>query len=81
MNETVIVALISGGISIITALIGFFSGRRTKENEATKRAFENYSFALKNLREEFNLQINELREENRRLKEQIEILKKNAKKI
>lgn len=76
---TSVVAVIA---PIFTAIIGYKTGRRNRENEATRVAFENYKFALESLRNEFEARYNALQKENEELRREIaELKKKGAQKI
>ena len=48
---------------IISAVGGYFTGRRKKQAEADKAAFDAYSFALQSLRTEFETRIASLQEQ------------------
>lgn len=64
---------------IFTAIVGYKTGRRNRENEATRVAFENYKFALESLRNEFEARINALQKENEELRREIKELKDGKK--
>lgn len=66
--------LLSPIVAILTAIIGYKTGRRNRENEATQTAFESYKFALESLRSEFERQIDSLKKENQELRERIKVL-------
>lgn len=60
--------LLTNGITgIITAVCGYFTGRRKKQSEADKAAFDAYSFALQSLRTEFETRIGSLQEQVKEL--------------
>lgn len=50
--------LIGAVVSVLTGLLGFFSGRKKANAEATKAAFEAYAFAISSLRTEFENRFN-----------------------
>ena len=52
---------------IISAVGGYFTGRRKKQAEADKAAFDAYSFALQSLRTEFETRIASLQEQVKEL--------------
>lgn len=61
-------------IAVFTAIIGFFTGKKKRDNEATQTAFEAYNFALQSLRKEFESRIELLQKENEELRRQIKEL-------
>lgn len=67
--------LLSPIVAIITAIIGYKTGRRNRENEANRTAFEAYNFAIESLRKEFEARINLLQKENEELREEIKQLR------
>lgn len=78
MDYTLIISPI---VAVLTAIIGYKTGRRNRENEATRVAFENYKFALESLRNEFEARINALQKENEELRREIKELKDGKKKL
>lgn len=48
--------------SVISAIIGYASGKRQRENEADKTAYEAYNYAIKSLREEMERRVKELQD-------------------
>ena len=66
--------LLSPIVAIITAIIGYKTGRRNRENEANRTAFEAYNFAIESLRKEFEARIDLLQKENKELRERIKVL-------
>ncbi len=79
MNE-IIIALIGVFSTLISSLIGYRTGKRGREKDADKTAFENYNYAIESLRKEFDRQIECLRKENNELRERIRILEEEKKK-
>ena len=71
--------ILSPIVAVLTAIIGYKTGRRNRENEATRVAFENYKFALESLRNEFEARINALQKENEELRREIKELKDGKK--
>lgn len=80
MNETLIAAIIGVISNFITATFAYRTGKKKSDNEATRVAFENYKFALENLRSEFERQIAALQKENNELRERIKVLEMRNKK-
>lgn len=66
-------------IAVFTAIIGYKTGRRNRENEANRTAFEAYNFAIESLRKEFEARINMLQKENEELRKEIKELKDGKK--
>ena len=62
-------------IAVFTAIIGFFTGKKKRDNEATHTAFEAYNFALQSLRKEFESRIELLQKENEELRNEIKALR------
>lgn len=73
MNE-IIIAAIGTASTLLSAWYAYRTGKKKSDNEATKVAFENYKFALENLRNEFERQIEALKKENNELRERIKVL-------
>jgi Skp family chaperone for outer membrane proteins len=57
MESEIILSVIGLVSSIATGLIGYANGKRKRENEADKSAYEAYNFALESLRKEFEARI------------------------
>lgn len=57
MESEIILSVIALVSSIATGLIGYANGKRKRENEADKSAYEAYNFALESLRKEFEARI------------------------
>lgn len=77
-NEIVVAAC---GV-LTTLLASWFSyktGKRNREHEADKTAFENYNFALQSLRKEFECRIDLLQKENEELRERVKELESKCK--
>lgn len=81
MNYEVETAIITAGVSIITAVVGYIKGRKKTDAEATNAAFEGYNLALESLRKNFENQLQDLRNritdltaENESLKQKIDKL-------
>lgn len=77
MNIELINILTTFGASAISAIIGYASGRRQRENEADKTAYEAYNYAIKSLREEMERRVKELQDRIEVLERENEILRKN----
>lgn len=56
-------------VAIVTALLGYFQGKKKTDAEADRAAYEAYSFALDSLRHEFEARITSLQQEIKELKE------------
>lgn len=76
MDYTLIISPI---VAVFTAIIGYKTGRRNRENEANRTAFEAYNFAIESLRKEFEARINMLQKENEELRNEIKLLKDGKK--
>lgn len=74
VNETLLAGLFGLIANIFTAVFAYRSGKKKSDNEANRVAFENYKFALENLRSEFERQIEALKKENNELRERIKVL-------
>lgn len=57
MESEIILSAIGLVSSITSGLIGYANGKRKRENEADKSAYEAYNFALESLRKEFEARI------------------------
>lgn len=77
MSIELINILTTFGASVVSAIIGYASGKRLRENEADKAAFEAYNYAIASLRREMESRVAELQ---RRI-EQLELENKNLKQI
>lgn len=60
MNIELINIFTTFAASVVSAIIGYASGKRKRENEADKTAFEAYNFAIQSLRSEFEKRVEEL---------------------
>ena len=56
-------------VAFVTALLGYFQGKKKNDAEADRAAYEAYSFALDSLRKEFEARISSLQQEIKELKE------------
>ncbi len=63
--------------SVVSAIIGYTSGKRQRENEADKTAYEAYNYAIKSLREEMERRVKELQDRIEVLERENEILRRN----
>lgn len=63
--------------SVISAIIGYASGKRQRENEADKTAYEAYNYAIKSLREEMERRVKELQDRIEVLEHENEILRRS----
>lgn len=79
-NETIIAAGAGLISNFFSGWLGFRTGKKKNDNEANRVAFENYKFALENLRSEFERQIAALQKENNELRERIKVLEMRNKK-
>lgn len=74
--------LVAVGGVFTTFLASWFSyrtGKRQRENEADKAAFEAYNFAIQSLRKEFESRIDLLQRENAELRERVKELESRTK--
>lgn len=62
MNIELINIILTFSASAISAIIGYASGKRQRENEADKTAYEAYNYAIKSLREEMERRVKELQD-------------------
>lgn len=60
--------IITGAAGIISTIGGWFVGRRKKQVETDKAAYEAYNFALQSLRNEFEQRIESLQQQIQELK-------------
>lgn len=58
------------GASVISAIIGYASGKRKRENEADKTAFEAYNYTIESLRREMENRVSELQRRIEKLEEE-----------
>lgn len=63
-------ALISATVSIISAFLGYFQGRKKYNAEADRAAYEAYNYALQSLRAEMEARVNNLQTQIEDLKKQ-----------
>lgn len=77
MNIELINVLTTFGTSVISAIIGYASGKRKRENEADKTAYEAYNYAIKSLREEMERRVKELQDRIEVLERENDILRRN----
>lgn len=77
MNIELINILTTFGASAISAIIGYASGKRQRENEADKTAYEAYNYAIKSLREEMERRVKELQDRIEVLEHENKILRRS----
>lgn len=77
MNIELINILTTFGASAISAIIGYASGKRQRENEADKTAYEAYNYAIKSLREEMERRVKELQNRIEALERENENLRRS----
>lgn len=77
MNIELINVITTFGASVLSAIIGYASGKRQRENEADKTAYEAYNYAIKSLREEMERRVQELQYRIEVLERENEILRRN----
>mgnify|MGYP003301026853 CR=1 FL=1 len=70
MNIELINILTTFGASVVSALVGYASGKRQRENEADKTAFEAYNYAIESLRREMENRVGELQRRIEQLEEE-----------
>ena len=70
MNIELINVLTTFGASVISAIIGYASGKRKRENEADKTAFEAYNYTIESLRREMENRVAELQRRIEKLEEE-----------
>lgn len=88
MESEIILSVITLVPSIVTGLIGYASGKRKRENEADKSAYEAYNFALESLRKEFEARIermqndyNHIQANYERMRHDCELLQKENREL
>ena len=77
MNIELINVITTFGASCISAIIGYASGKRQRENEADKTAYEAYNYAIKSLRDEMERRVKELQDRIEVLERENQILRRN----
>lgn len=60
MNIELINVITTFAASLVSAIIGYASGKRKRENEADKTAFEAYNYTIESLRREMENRVAEL---------------------
>ena len=70
MNIELINIITTFGASAISAIIGYASGKRKRENEADKTAFEAYNYTIESLRREMENRVAELQRRIEKLEEE-----------
>lgn len=81
MENEIILSILSVCGATISGAIGFFTGKKKRDNEANKAAFEAYNYAIESLRKEFETRITYLQKENDQLRESNKELKTELKNI
>lgn len=68
--------IITGAAGILSTIGGWFVGRRKKQVETDKAAYEAYNFALQSLRNEFEQRISSLQQQISELKNHVCLVEK-----
>ncbi len=71
ITDSLITGIIGLLSTVFASLLSYRTGKRQRENEAYKTAFEAYNFALESLRAEFEKRIEVLQRENEELRQRI----------
>lgn len=78
MESEIILSVIALVPSIVTGLIGYVSGKRKRENEADKSAYEAYNFALESLRKEFEARIERMQNDYNHIQANYERMRRDC---
>ena len=70
--------IITGAAGVLSTIGGWFVGRRKKQVETDKAAYEAYNFALQSLRNEFEQRINDLHNHIDLLQKHIEEMRQHV---
>lgn len=70
MNIELINITTTFAASVVSAIIGYASGKRKRENEADKTAFEAYTYTIESLRREMENRVAELQRRIEKLEEE-----------
>lgn len=70
IDTNIILPLITFLSSVVTGVIGYSTGKRKRENEADKTAFEAYNYAIESLRREMENRVGELQRRIEQLEEE-----------
>lgn len=76
ITSEIIIAVIGLISTLLTGVVSYSTGRRQRENEADRTAYEAYSFALESLRKEFEVRIEGMRMDYEQLQKENEELKR-----
>lgn len=78
MESEIILSVIALVSSIATGLIGYANGKRKRENEADKSAYEAYNFALESLRKEFEARIERMQNDYNHIQANYERMRRDC---
>lgn len=75
MNTELINFITPFAASVVSAIIGYATGKRKRENEADKTAFEAYNYTIESLRREMENRVAELQRRIEKLEEENKMLR------
>lgn len=78
MESEIMLSVIALVPSIVTGLIGYANGKRKRENEADKSAYEAYNFALESLRKEFEARIERMQNDYNHIQANYERMRRDC---
>ena len=78
IDSKIILSVIGLVSSIATGLIGYANGKRKRENEADKSAYEAYNFALESLRKEFEARIERMQNDYNHIQANYERMRRDC---
>ena len=78
MESEIILSVIGLVSSIATGLIGYANGKRKRENEADKSAYEAYNFALESLRKDFEARIERMQNDYNHIQANYERMRRDC---